>query len=126
MKMLINSLVSALLFAGPIIADSLLQTSVVGCNFNAISSNAGFDGKFYGLSDVDTSVYSDPNFYLQGYQSASVITTASDITEINFSVPGGVQNLYGVSVNTSSFAIEYTGYFKGMCIFQLFSSLNFY
>lgn len=118
MRVLVNSLLSGLLFAGPIIADNLLQTSVVGCSFDAISSNAGFDGKFYGLLDVDTSIYSDPNFYVQGYQSGSFITTASDITEINFSVPGGVQNLYGVSVNTSSFAIEYTGYFKGMYFFS--------
>ena len=126
MKVLMNSLLSALLFAGTIIADSPIQTSVVGCNFDAISSNAGFDGKFYGLPDVDTSVYSDADFYVTGYQAGSVITTASDITEINFSVPGGVQTLYGVSVNTSSFAIEYTGYFKGMFFFQLFFRLNLY
>ncbi|GAV30106.1 hypothetical protein PMKS-003613 [Pichia membranifaciens] len=122
------SLLSALLLAAPIVAaGDLLQTSVVGCNFDAISSNPGFDGKFYQFSDMATSLVSDPNFYAQGYQSGSVIGVASDISEINFSIPGGVQNINGVSVNSSNFAIEYTGYFKGMYLFQDFSfKLNFY
>lgn len=108
----------ALLFAAPITAASdLLKTSVVGCNFDAISSNPGFYGTFYQLFDVATSLVSDPNFYAQGYQSESVIGVASSISEINFSVPGGVQDIYGITVNSSSFAIEYTGYFKGRYLF---------
>ena len=122
------SLLSALLFAAPILAaGDLLQTSVVGCNFDAISSNPGFDGTFYQYSDMATSLVSDPNFYAQGYQSGSVIGVASDISEINFSIPGGVQDINGVTVNSSNFAIEYTGYFKGMYLFQdFFFKVNFY
>lgn len=110
---LVNYLLSVIPFACITLADALIQTSVVGCNINAISSDEGFDGVFYQFTDIATSVYSDPGFYGEGYKAGTVIGTASDITNINFSVPGGEQNLFGINVNTSSFAIEFTGYFKG-------------
>lgn len=122
---LVTYLLWAALFACSTIADNSIQTSVVGCNINAISSLEGFNGVFYQFADIATSVYSDPSFYAQGYRTGSVVGTASDITNINFSVPGGERNLFGVNVDTSSFAIEFTGYFKGRFT-SLLNQLNIF
>lgn len=113
MTLIIGYFLFAILFSSLVCADDSIKTSVVGCNIDAISSQNGFDGVFYQFSDIATSVYSDPSFYAHDYKSGVVGGTASDVTEINFSLPGGQQTLFGVSVNSSNYAIEFTGYFKG-------------
>lgn len=112
MDLLFSFILQLLLFTNIINATDI-QNSVVGCDFNAIQSEPGFKGVFYEFSDSRTDEISDVKFYGGGYLTGSIAGTASKITDINFSVPGGEENIYGVVVNSSNLAIEYTGYFKG-------------
>ena len=62
-----------------------------------------------------TTAFSKSAFYESEYKAGDTVGTATDITEINFSLPGGEQSLYGLNIrDTSNYALEYTGYFKGM------------
>lgn len=114
-------ILSFFLLASSVLADASanIQTSNIACHIDAISSNPGFKGVFYQYSTSQTNQISNTAFYEGGYKTGKAVGTASSITDINFSVPGGKQNINGVNVDSSNFAIEYTGYFKGTFLFLL-------
>lgn len=97
-------------------SNAEIQTSVVACDFNAISSQPGFKAVLYNYDQPQTTAFSDPAFYEGGYLSGTVAGTASSITDINFSVAGGEGKVYNVEVDSSNFAMDYTGYFRGTLI----------
>jgi hypothetical protein len=114
MNAIFNYLLTALVFVNTIFADANIQSSNVACDINAISSNPGFVGNIYQLTKTETQYYSDLSFYAEGYKTeGSFISAASNIDNIDFSLPGGSQTLYGVPIDSSNFAVEYTGYFYG-------------
>jgi hypothetical protein len=93
-------------------SNAAIQSSIVGCDFNAIASHPGFNAVLYNYDHPQTTAYSDPAFYAGGFQTGNVAGTASGITNINFSIAGGREDVYGVEVDGSNFAMDYTGYFK--------------
>lgn len=115
MKLMLRFINAFFLLIASTIADATanIQTNNVACNVDAISSNLGFKGVFYQYSTSQTDQISNTNFYAGGYKTGKPVGTASSITDINFSVPGGNKNINGVNIDSSNFAIEYTGYFKG-------------
>jgi hypothetical protein len=115
MNFLFSYLLAALVFANTSFADANIQSSNVACDISAISSNPGFVGSVYQFTQTETQYYSNPSFYAEGYKTeGSFVSAASNIASIDFSLPGGSQTLYGVPVDSSNFAVEYTGYFYGM------------
>jgi hypothetical protein len=95
-------------------SNAEIRTSIIGCDFDAIASHPGFNAVLYNYDQPQTTAVSDPAFYAGGFQMGNIAGTASGITNINFSVPGGDGNVYGVDIDSSNFAMDYTGYFRRM------------
>lgn len=114
MNLIIRYCLAFVLFTNLIFADDIQKTNVA-CNIDAISSIAGFQCNIYQFTSPQTNHYSDPSFYAEGYKSAgSLVGSASNIVDLDFNLPGGDQTLYDIHFDSSNYAIEYTGYFKGM------------
>ncbi|ONH70755.1 Flocculation protein FLO9 [Pichia kudriavzevii] len=104
---------TSLIIALSMIANAEVLTSIVGCNFQEISSSQGFNAVAFQYDTPMTTAFSKSAFYESEYKAGDTVGTATDITEINFSLPGGEQSLYGLNIrDTSNYALEYTGYFK--------------
>lgn len=125
MKSIFSYCLSIFLLINSVLADDI-QITNVACNINAISSQAGFEASIYQYTSPQSSYYSDPAFYANGYRSGTVIGSSSGIVNINFDLPGGTQELYGASFDSSNFVVEYMGYFKGMFYFSPFTSFLFH
>ena len=110
MQMMLSLLASLLFWVSA--ANAEIQTSIIGCDFDAIASHPGFNAVLYNYDQPQTTVYSDPAFYAGGFQNGNVAGTASGVTNIAFSIPGGDATVYGVGVDGSNFAMDYTGYFR--------------
>jgi hypothetical protein len=111
MQMMLSTIIALTLFWVSA-SNAEIQTSIIGCNFNAIASQPGFNAVLYNYDRPQTTVYSDPAFYAGGFQKGNVAGTASGVTNIAFSIPGGAAKVYGVDVDGSNFAMDYTGYFR--------------
>jgi hypothetical protein len=127
MKFFKSCLISLSALASSTLADLNIQTNNVACHIDAISSTPGFIGGIYQFTNTESNYLSDSSFYAEGYKTeGSLVGYASDITDINFVLQGNTQALYNYQIDSSNFAVEYTGYFKGMHYFLFLDFISFH
>lgn len=100
-----------LLFTSFVTADVI--NTIDACNFKDVNFKQGLHGTIYDYPTSQQHVLSQSDYYLNGYKNENTKGTF-DMSNLNFDFQTGTNNFYGVDIKTDSFAIEVTGYFKGM------------
>lgn len=111
----INSLLLIFFFASNVFAalESQIFSSIDACKFTDISSTLGLDATIYSHASTLSADYEASTFYYSAFRNGAVLGETSGIDQLSFFVDGSTSSIYGAYIDTSSFAIEMTGYFYG-------------
>ncbi|GMG21635.1 unnamed protein product [Ambrosiozyma monospora] len=98
-------------------SSSVPAVTPSACDFKNIQLSSGFRATFYDYELNSKDATTKEEFYESGYQSYSVISTASGITDVTINDISKSKNsfsgtVYGQTISISNFVVELTGYFK--------------
>lgn len=88
------------------------------CFFGDLVESKGFDVTYYSYPYGETSRYSQTDFLASLYTTQPLLSSASGVSDLSVSWETRKNTVYyGMTVPTSNFIFEYTGFFSRMFYF---------